>query len=117
MRGVLPYLASVLGALRGAGIPAETAAPDSQILEGKVCSATVILSTGGPAEVPALVWDERWGWRTATSRRHPIPRDHTVPPGGKGIRYLGVGITPDPRDVLEHLRDARRGYQRLTVTP
>lgn len=36
--------------------------------------------------VPALVRGERYGWRTATSRRHPLTKGVALPPDGDGIR-------------------------------
>ncbi|MGW0704109.1 DUF6292 family protein, partial [Streptomyces sp. NPDC002867] len=63
----------------------------------------------------ALVWDERYGWRTATSRRHPIGKDTGTPPEGEGIRYLGSGTRPEPAELLEALADGRKGSKRPKV--
>ncbi|MGW0704340.1 DUF6292 family protein, partial [Streptomyces sp. NPDC002867] len=60
----------------------------------------------------ALVWDERYGWRTATSRRHPIGKDTGTPPEGETIRYLGSGTRPEPAELLEALADGRKGSKR-----
>ncbi|WP_245171489.1 hypothetical protein [Streptomyces decoyicus] len=56
------------------------------------------------------MWHERYGWRTATSRRHPIGKDST--PEGEGIRYLGTDLQPKSADVLEALADGHRGRKR-----
>ncbi|MFJ5803780.1 DUF6292 family protein [Streptomyces decoyicus] len=72
---------------------------------GDHLAAAILLHPGQPAQ--ALVWDERYGWRTATSRRHPIGKDGT--PEGEGIRYLSTDLQPKPADVLAALADGRRG--------
>ncbi|GAA2345167.1 hypothetical protein OKJ48_40020 [Streptomyces kunmingensis] len=72
-----------------------------------VVAAALILSTSAP--VPALVWDERWGWRTATSRRHPLGRETGMPPEGRGTRYLCGSLQPSAKDVCESLCDSRQG--------
>ncbi|MFJ2407207.1 hypothetical protein ACIOUE_38600 [Streptomyces xanthochromogenes] len=41
--------------------------------DGDVLAAVLVLND--PAPAPALVGEERYGWRTASSRRHPIPTD------------------------------------------
>ncbi|MGP3979626.1 hypothetical protein [Streptomyces sp. KR80] len=64
---------------------------------------------------PALVWDERYGWRTATSRRHPIGKDTGTAPEGEGIRYLGTSRKPGPAELLEALADGRKGSKRPKV--
>ncbi|MCY1649461.1 MULTISPECIES: DUF6292 family protein [Streptomyces] len=56
----------------------------------------VLVLNGTNAPAPALVWDERHGWRTATSRRHPLTKGAVPPPTGDGIRYLAQGTTPPP---------------------
>ncbi|MER5726641.1 DUF6292 family protein [Streptomyces sp. NPDC002418] len=56
----------------------------------------VLVLNGTNAPAPALVWDERHGWRTATSRRHPLTKGAVPPPTGDGIRYLARGTTPPP---------------------
>ncbi|MGW1440839.1 hypothetical protein ACWD7M_37085 [Streptomyces griseus] len=57
--------------------------------------------TGSPA--PAVVWDERYGWRTVASRRHPITKGAVLPSEGEGVRYLAGGIAPPPGDVVAAL--------------
>lgn len=109
MRRAAPYLESVCDALFAAGIEMQGAPPNLQVLDGGVCAAAVVLAAGGPVPVPALVWDERWGWRTAPRRLHPMDRDHSTAPEGDGIRYLGGGITPEPAELLAQLRDGRSG--------
>ncbi|MEU6090991.1 hypothetical protein ABZ865_30275 [Streptomyces sp. NPDC047085] len=46
--------------------------------------------------MPTLVWDERYGWRIAISKRHPIGKEIGTPPEGDGIRYLSEHQQPDP---------------------
>ncbi|MEU6620824.1 hypothetical protein ABZ926_08555 [Streptomyces litmocidini] len=58
------------------------------------------------------MWDERFGWRTATSRRHPIGKPIDTPPEGEGIRYLDSGLRPEPEELLAALHDARKGTKR-----
>ncbi|MFD6245600.1 DUF6292 family protein [Streptomyces roseolus] len=60
----------------------------------------------------ALVWDERFGWRTATSRRHPIGKYTDTASEGEGIRYFGGGVRPEPEELLDALRDRRKGTKR-----
>ncbi|MFI7388518.1 hypothetical protein [Streptomyces sp. NPDC049813] len=69
-----------------------------------VVAAGLVLNASAP--VPALVWDERWGWRTALSRRHPLGRETGRPPQGKGIRYY-KGAQPGPEEVVEGIYDGR----------
>ncbi|WP_407842060.1 DUF6292 family protein (plasmid) [Streptomyces sp. DSM 116496] len=96
MREVRPYLRAVADALVGAGL-AETAEVDVVELEDGALAAAVQLVPGLAA--PALVWDERFGWRTATSRRHPIGKDTGARPEGEGIFYLTPELRPDPLRV------------------
>ncbi|MFD9369435.1 hypothetical protein ACFWA6_17310 [Streptomyces sp. NPDC060020] len=60
--------------------------------------------------------DSRFGWRTATSRRHPIGKRADTAPEGEGIRYPGTGLKPDPLELLAALRAQRRGTKRPKVT-
>ncbi|MDF3141818.1 MULTISPECIES: hypothetical protein [unclassified Streptomyces] len=64
------------------------------------------------APAPALVWDERYGWHTATNRRHPMGKDTGTAPEGEGIRYLSAEHQPEPADLLAALADGRRGSRR-----
>ncbi|WP_405824530.1 hypothetical protein OG241_45790 [Streptomyces sp. NBC_01390] len=48
--------------------------------------AGAVLLTG--AGTPALVWDERYSWRTAVSQRHSLGKETGTPPEGEGICYL-----------------------------
>ncbi|MCX5232914.1 hypothetical protein [Streptomyces sp. NBC_00233] len=55
--------------------------------------------------------------RTATSRRHPVGKSTDTPPEGEGIRYLGNGLRPDPEELLDALRDGRKGTKRPHTAP
>lgn len=101
-RQAAPYLASVARELHRAGWTSADADPVIQHPADDVVVAVIVLDRPH-APAPALVWDERAGWRTATSRRHPLGRGAAVPPPGDGIRYLATGTTPHPgvlRDAL-----------------
>ncbi|MEU5108158.1 DUF6292 family protein [Streptomyces sp. NPDC021354] len=101
-----PYLQQVTDALAKAGV-AEQSEIEVRKLAGEHLAAAVALSEGQGA--PALVWDERYGWRTATSRRHPIGKETGSAPEGEGIRYLGSSLKPEPAELLEALADNRKG--------
>ncbi|MCM2424149.1 DUF6292 family protein [Streptomyces sp. RKAG293] len=105
-RQVRPYLQRVADALAAAGA-ADPMEVEVQQLPGEYLAVAVPLSVGQPA--PALVWDERYGWRTATSRRHPLGKESGTPPEGEGIRYLGSGLQPRPDELLDALGDGRKG--------
>ncbi|MDX3343754.1 DUF6292 family protein [Streptomyces sp. ME02-6979.5a] len=101
-RHVRPYLDGVAAALHRAGWTTAEAAPDVQFPgDDRVVAALVLDADQAP--VPALVWDERYGWRTATSRRHPITKGGVRPSEGEGVRYLTGGITPPPGGVVAAL--------------
>lgn len=104
-RQVQPYLQRVADVLVGAGL-AEQQDVQVQRLEGEVLAAAVLLSG---TSSPALVWDERYGWRTAVSRRHPIGKETGTPPEDDGIRYLSEEQQPEPAELLAALADRRRG--------
>lgn len=113
-RQVRPYLQRVADVLVGAGL-AEQQDVVVQRLEGDALAAAVLLSGSG---TPALVWDERYGWRTAVSRRHPIGKDTGTPPEGDGIRYLSEEQQPEAAELLAALTDGRRGSrQPKTIHP
>ncbi|WP_405594137.1 DUF6292 family protein [Streptomyces sp. NBC_01410] len=111
-RQALPYLQRVADALTQAGV-AEPVQVEVRQLAGDHLAAAVPLAAGQSA--PALVWDERYGWRTANSRRHPIGKDTGTAPEGEGIRYLGHSLTPEPAELLEALADGRKGSKRPKV--
>ncbi|MGW1440843.1 hypothetical protein ACWD7M_37105 [Streptomyces griseus] len=69
--------------------------------DDRVVAALVL--DGDRAPAPAVVWDERYGWRTAASRRHPITKCAVPPSEGEGVRYLVGGIAPPPGDVVAAL--------------
>lgn len=112
IRRARPYLQQVADALAQAGV-AEPVQVEVRQLAGEHLAAAVPLAAGQSS--PALVWDERYGWRTATSRRHPIGKDAGTAPEGEGIRYLGSGTRPEPAELLEALADGRKGSKRPKV--
>ncbi|MFC9176789.1 hypothetical protein [Streptomyces sp. NPDC057107] len=101
-RHIAPYLDDVAAALHRTGWTTEQAAPDVQFPGDDRVVAALVLD-GGQAPVPALVWDERYGWRTAASRRHPITKGAVPPSEGGGVRYFAGGITPPPGDIVAAL--------------
>ncbi|MEU6381679.1 hypothetical protein [Streptomyces sp. NPDC046909] len=111
-RHVQPYLQRVADVLVGAGL-ADPQDVQVQRLEGEVLAAAVLLRE---ADAPALVWDERYGWRTAVSRRHPIGKDTGTPPEGDGIRYLSEDQQPEPAELIAALSDGRRGSRQPKET-
>ncbi|MFJ2438836.1 DUF6292 family protein [Streptomyces anulatus] len=90
-----PYLTDVAAAAHRAGWTTTEAAPEVHHPDDDHVVAVLVLDTEH-APAPALVWDERHGWRTATSRRHPLTKGAVLPPEGDGIRYLATGTTPSP---------------------
>ncbi|MFE6714012.1 hypothetical protein [Streptomyces sp. NPDC057695] len=108
-RSAQPYLQHAADVLAAAGI-AQQAQVEMRQLDGGAVAAAVLLDTDQPAA--AAVWDSRFGWRTSTSRRHPIGKDTDTAPEGEGIRYLGSGLRPDPEELLAALRDGRKGTKR-----
>lgn len=105
-RAVRPYLRSVADELAGAGL-APAGDIEVQIVGDDALATAVVLTPD--SDVAALVWDERYGWRTATSRRHPFGPKSATPPKGAGIRYFGTDATPAPERVVAWLNDARAG--------
>ncbi|MFD5347473.1 hypothetical protein ACFWJY_27875 [Streptomyces anulatus] len=101
-RHVGPYLAGAAAALHRAGWTTTEATPDVQFPGDDRVVAALVLD-GDQAPAPALVWDERYGWRTAASRRHPLTKGAVLPPEGDGIRYLAGGITPPPSALIAAL--------------
>ncbi|MFE1478492.1 hypothetical protein ACFW6N_32135 [Streptomyces cyaneofuscatus] len=101
-RHIAPYLADVAAALHRAGWTTEPTAPDAQFPGDDRVVAALVLD-GDQAPAPAVVWDERYGWRTAASRRHPITKGAVPPSEGGGVRYLAGGITPAPGGVVTAL--------------
>ncbi|MFF9981138.1 hypothetical protein [Streptomyces erythrochromogenes] len=108
-RGAQPYLQHTADVLAAAGI-AQQAQVEMRQLDGGAVAAAVLLDTDQPTA--AAVWDSRYGWRTSTSRRHPIGKDTDTAPEGEGIRYLGSGLRPEPEELLAALRDGRKGTKR-----
>ncbi|MEV8536145.1 DUF6292 family protein [Streptomyces sp. NPDC051211] len=108
-RSAKPYLQHTADFLAAAGI-AKQAEVEMRQPDGEHIAAAVPLDTDQPAA--ALVWDSRYGWRTSTSRRHPIGKATDTPPEGEGIRYLGSGLRPEPEELLAALRDGRKGSKR-----
>lgn len=69
-----PCSAKTAGTLAEAGL-AESSEVQVRTVGGAHLTAAILFSPGQPAV--ALVWDDRYGWRTGTSRRHPIGK-HTA---------------------------------------
>ncbi|MGW5679230.1 DUF6292 family protein [Streptomyces sp. NPDC003860] len=101
-RTAAPYLVDVAQELHRQEWTTTDAPPAVLHPTDDVCAAVVILDTP-QAPAPALVWDERHGWRTTPSRRHPLGRAGTWPPPGPGIRYLAAGTTPTPAALVAAL--------------
>ncbi|WP_405632391.1 DUF6292 family protein [Streptomyces sp. NBC_01174] len=100
-RHAAPYLADVAQALHREGWTTTAAPAVHHPADDRVVAVLVLDGPNPPT--PALVWDERHGWRTATSRRHPLTKGATPPPSGDGIRYLAEGITPPAEAVTAAL--------------
>ncbi|MFJ2884319.1 MULTISPECIES: DUF6292 family protein [unclassified Streptomyces] len=100
-RRTTPYLSGVATALHRTGWTTTPAVPDVQHPADDLVAAVLLLDAED-APAPALVWDERHGWRTAPSRRHPL-RGTAVPPEGDGVRYLATGTTPTPDALVAAL--------------
>ncbi|WP_329460759.1 hypothetical protein [Streptomyces sp. NBC_01497] len=100
-RQVLPYLADVAQALHTQGWTSSGTAPAVQYPDN-VCVAVLVLDAPA-APAPALAWSEQHGWRTATSRRHPLGRGAARPPPGDGVCHLATGITPAPAALVQAL--------------
>ncbi|MEU6071999.1 hypothetical protein ABZ864_48165 [Streptomyces sp. NPDC047082] len=101
IREARPYVCSVAQALAGAGL-AEPDEPEVVQLPTGALAAAIRLAPGQGAA--AAVWDERFGWRTSGSRRHPFGKDTGARPQGDGIRYLTDRARPAPSAVLAALR-------------
>ncbi|MFH8993297.1 DUF6292 family protein [Streptomyces sp. NPDC017940] len=100
-RRMLPYLRSVADAVTAAGWMEHQ---DVAVREAGDDALAAVLVLADTAPAPALVWDERHGWRTASSRRHPTPKGGGWPGKGDGVRYLCPGNTkPDPQKLLAEL--------------
>ncbi|WP_244189685.1 DUF6292 family protein [Streptomyces incarnatus] len=116
-RQVQPYLQRVADVLAGAGL-AQAQDVQVQRLEGDVLAAAVALSGSG---APALVWDERYGWRTAVSpppdrqgdrhpaggRRHPLPQRA---PAARTLRAAGRAHRPPARHQASQDRPPGRRH-------
>ncbi|QNP67955.1 hypothetical protein [Streptomyces genisteinicus] len=100
-RAAAPYLADIAQALHAQGWTS-TPEPPAVQHSGEVCVAALVLDEP-TAPAPALVWDERHGWRTAVSRRHPIGPGGAWPLPGDGIRHLATGTTPTSADLITAL--------------
>lgn len=99
-RQVRPYLQQVADTLAAAGQAEQQSVQPQRPADGDLVAVIPLADT---AAAPALVWHERHGWRTATSRRHPVDRKAGDAPVGEGIRYLTGGLRPEPADVLAAL--------------
>ncbi|MGW2346676.1 hypothetical protein [Streptomyces sp. NPDC001661] len=67
-RQLRPYVQDVVDELVAEGL-AEQQDVEMVHVAGDAVAAALALAPNAP--VPALVWDVRWGWRTAPNRRHP----------------------------------------------
>ncbi|MGW0573034.1 DUF6292 family protein [Streptomyces tauricus] len=101
-RQARPYLAAVTQALHAQGWTTTATPPAVQHPDDDLCVATLTLNTP-TAPAPALVWSEQHGWRTATSRRHPLGQGAAWPPPGPDTRHLASGTTPAPADLVHAL--------------
>ncbi|MFI0141915.1 hypothetical protein [Streptomyces luteogriseus] len=101
-RQARPYLADVARALHTRGWTTTDTPPAIEHPQGDECFAALVLD-GPTAPAAALVWSEHHGWRTSTSRRHPLGRGAAWPPPGPGVRHLATGTTPDPADLVKAL--------------
>ncbi|UNZ22323.1 DUF6292 family protein [Streptomyces sp. 891-h] len=105
-----PYLARVQAELEHSGLTVTygtvRARPDRT-----VAAVLDVREDGGP--VRHLVWDERYGWRTAPSTPD-LHRGEPTPPTGPGVRYLGAGSDryPDAGLIRRQLNDGRAGRRR-----
>ncbi|MFJ4609452.1 hypothetical protein [Streptomyces griseus] len=77
-------------ALHRAGWTTTEHEPDVQFPGDDRVVAALVLD-GDRAPAPAVVWDERYGWRTAVSRRHPITKGAVPPPR----RAKACAISPE----------------------
>ncbi|MFJ8133361.1 DUF6292 family protein [Streptomyces hydrogenans] len=100
-RRIQPYLQAVADALAAAGLADRQDVHVHRLGPAPETFAAAVMLTG--AKIPALVWDEHAGWRTATNRRHPIGKTPRRPPEDDGIRYLGSDPQPAPADLLTRL--------------
>ncbi|MFE6849031.1 hypothetical protein [Streptomyces sp. NPDC057686] len=103
IRATRPYVEDVGAALAAAGLAEVGVKADVVAAPGGEALAAAIRLREGLG-VPAVVWDERSGWRTAVSRRHPIGKDAGPRPEAPGIAYLGSG-RPEPAAVIIALRE------------
>ncbi|MFD5914890.1 DUF6292 family protein [Streptomyces massasporeus] len=101
-RQARPYLADVARALHARGFTTTDTPPTVEHPQGDECFAALVLD-GPQAPAAALVWSERHGWRTSTSRRHPLGRGAAWPLPGPGVRHLATGTTPAPADLVNAL--------------
>jgi len=93
-RTAAAYLAEIAEALHDAGLTA-TAAPPVVEQTSETLRAAVPLTDNAP--VPALVWEEETGWRTASRRRHPYTAPDTRP-------LIAGAVRPAPHNLLAALR-------------
>lgn len=103
------YVTSVAADLEKAGTP--VASTTVRVRPGPVVTA-VLTTTGEPPLPPFLVWDERYGWRTAPTRPN-LSRGEAEPPSGPGIRYLCRSeLTPTGTQLHAQLLNSRAGTSR-----
>ncbi|MFZ3562770.1 MULTISPECIES: hypothetical protein [unclassified Streptomyces] len=107
-RRLRPYVQDVVDELAAAGL-AEQQDVEMVHVASDAVAAAVPLAPNAP--VPALVWDERWGWRTALTRRHALGRETGTAPEGEGIRYLGAGLQPPARQLIAGICDGNTAHK------
>lgn len=85
-----------------------------RVRPGATVAAEVRLERAQPGGARHVVWDERYGWRTAPTGGDLFQPEAT-PPTGRGVRYLSrTQLAPPAGEVLATLQDARRGTRRPT---
>ncbi|MFK4123529.1 hypothetical protein [Streptomyces longwoodensis] len=92
-RQARPYLADVARALHARGWTTTDTPPAVQHPADDECVAALVLDRP-EAPAAALVWSERHGWRTSTSRRHPLGPGAAWPPPGPDVHHLAAGTAP-----------------------
>ncbi len=113
-RAAEPYVRRVADALAGEGYAVNRHVV--RVRPGDLVGAAVYLGEGSRLP-PVLVWDERYGWRTAPPETR-LSTGEPTPPAGAGIRYFPrLGLYPEGPALLSALTDARVGSRRPPRIP